>query len=287
MSNFGVAVNPQREAAVALARRVIDWAGENGHKVRFVSSDAEVVGRPDLGCKAEAFAAGLDLVVSLGGDGTMLRTVDRVVHAGVPILGVNVGQLGYLTTVEPDEMEDALGHFATGEYEIDERMLVQVRLDAPSLVGSGITGDEALNEVVVEKTPMGHTVRIAVSFDGDFFTTYAADGLIVATPTGSTAYSFSARGPIVAPGHHALIVTPVSPHMLFDRPLVLEPSMVIRLEVIGGRPAALSADGRALGVLAEGDAIVCTSADQSARLVRFGGRGFHQILKAKFGLNDR
>ncbi len=145
----------------------------------------------------------------------------------------------------------------------------------------------AFNEAVLEKTPMGHTVRLAVSVDGEFFTTYAADGLIVATPTGSTAYAFSARGPIVAPTHRALLLTPVSAHMLFDRTLVLEPSAVLRLTVDGHRTATLSVDGRNLGELREGESISCTGATRSARLVTFGPRDFLQILKAKFGLNDR
>jgi NAD+ kinase len=126
-----------------------------------------------------------------------------------------------------------------------------------------------------------------VEVDGEFFTTYAADGLIVATPTGSTAYAFSVRGPIVAPTHRALMLTPVSPHMLFDRTLVLDPGAELRLTVQGHRAATLSVDGRNLGELGEGDAVVCTAAARSARLVTFGPRDFLRILKAKFGLNDR
>ncbi len=284
---IGLAVHPMRPAATDLALRTIAWATEHGHEVCLVHADAEVIGRPDLGQSPEAFVDGLDLVVSFGGDGTMLRTVDRVVAAGIPVLGVNVGQLGYLTVVEPDDLLESLQRFFDGDYTVDERMLVDVRVDAPSLPDDAILHDEALNEVVLEKTPMGHTVRLAVSFDDRFFTTYAADGVILATPTGSTAYSFSARGPIVAPAHRALILTPVSPHMLFDRPLVLEPTTVVRLEVIGPRPALLSADGRIIGTLQAGDAVVCQGSKLSARLVRFERNDFHQILKSKFGLNDR
>jgi NAD+ kinase len=150
-----------------------------------------------------------------------------------------------------------------------------------------VTEQLAFNEAVLEKTPMGHTVRLSVSVDDEFFTTYAADGLIVATPTGSTAYAFSARGPIVEPTHRALLLTPVSPHMLFDRTLVLDPEASLRLTVQGHRAATLSVDGRNLGELGEDDAIVCTAASRSARLVTFGARDFLQILKTKFGLNDR
>ena len=123
--------------------------------------------------------------------------------------------------------------------------------------------------------------------DGEFFTTYAVDGLIVATPTGSTAYAFSAGGPIVDPTHRAILLTPVSPHMLFDRSLVLTPDAELRVTVDGHRPAALSVDGRRIAMLGDGDSIVCTESARSARLVTFGPRRFHRVLKEKFGLNDR
>jgi NAD+ kinase len=145
----------------------------------------------------------------------------------------------------------------------------------------------ALNEAVLERTPAANTVRLAVTLDGEFFTTYAADGLIVATPTGSTAYAFSVRGPIVAATHRSLQLTPVSPHMLFDRTLILDPTTIVRIEVSGDRPAALSVDGRTVGALHDGDAVVCTASAHTARLVTFGPRDFHAVLKAKFGLNDR
>jgi NAD+ kinase len=145
----------------------------------------------------------------------------------------------------------------------------------------------ALNEAVVEKQEAGHTVRLLVRIDGAAFTSYAADGLIIATPTGSTAYSLSARGPVVSPKHRALLLTPVSPHMLFDRSLVLDPDEQVEIEVIGNRPATLSIDGQSATSLAEGDTVVVSASVSVARFVRFGERRFHQILKTKFGLSDR
>ena len=144
-----------------------------------------------------------------------------------------------------------------------------------------------LNEAVVEKTESGHTIRLAVSINDNFFTTYAADGLIVATPTGSTAYALSARGPIVSPHLRALLLTPVAPHMLFDRTLVLDEREWVTLEVIDGRGASLSLDGRNTARLVTGESITCRVGSHDARLVTFGKRDFHQILKIKFGLADR
>jgi NAD+ kinase len=145
----------------------------------------------------------------------------------------------------------------------------------------------ALNEAVLEKTYGGRTVRLEVSFDGSPFTPYTADGLIVATPTGSTAYAFSARGPIIAPTHRAMLLTPVSPHMLFDRSLVLEPDDELTISVASERAATLAIDGVIVGNLDEGDAVVCTAAPLPARLVISTPRDFHRILKEKFGLADR
>lgn len=284
MSAVGLVLHRERPQAVELARQIAASLLAGGHDVRLPAADADLADLAGHACADAELGAGLDLAVSLGGDGTMLRTVDLVAGAGVPILGVNVGQLGYLTDVEPSDAMTAVARFLNGEGGIEERMLLRVRLEP---VDGEPQEQLAFNEAVLEKTPMGHTVRLAVEVDGEFFTTYAADGLIVATPTGSTAYAFSARGPIVAPRHRAQLLTPVSPHMLFDRTLVLEPEACVRLVVQGHRRATLSVDGRNLGELGEGDAVTCTAAECSARLVTFGPRDFLQILKTKFGLNDR
>jgi len=286
MATVALVVHNDRSSAANLARDIARWLAERGHTVRLLPSDAEVVGRADLKVDPAQLTDGCDVAVSLGGDGTMLRTVDLVAAADIPVIGVNLGQLGYLTEVDPARLRDALGQFFAGDYQIEERMLLSVRVDAPS---GGVEADAAfaLNEAVIEKTESGHTVRLDVTINDHFFTPYATDGVIVATPTGSTAYAFSARGPIVAPTHRALLLTPVSPHMLFDRTLVLEPGTELRITVAGHRPAALSVDGRMLGQLRRGDGIVATAAGHAARLVIFSPRDFHQILKSKFGLSDR
>lgn len=279
-------VHHERPEAAEVAKALRDALVEQGHDVVLPSEDAAVIGAPEAAVPEAALTdGGLDLAVAIGGDGTMLRTVALVAPAGVPVLGVNVGQMGYLTPVEPADALAAVQKVLAGDHGTEERMLVAVRVEADERLGP--MPGTALNEAVLEKTPMGHTVRIGVHLGGDFFTTYAADGLIAATPTGSTAYSFSARGPILDPELRAMVLTPVSPHMLFDRSLVLSPDLEIRLEVLGHRPATLSIDGRNVGLLHEGDAVICTAAPISAHLVTFGPRDFHRILKTKFGLSDR
>ncbi|MEY2421279.1 MAG: kinase [Acidimicrobiaceae bacterium] len=279
MATIAILLHHERREARTLALEAVDWLTERKHEARLPKDDAAIIRRADLGVEEEALPEGCDLAISLGGDGTMLRTVDLVAPKDVPVLGVNVGQLGYLTEVEPADLFHALERVFRGEHRIEERMMLDVR------VGDGLQ-KLALNEAVIEKTPAG-PVRLLLALDGEFFTTYAADGVIVATPTGSTAYSFSARGPIVDPVHRAMVITPVSPHMLFDRSMVLAPEATVRIEVQGHRPAIVSTDGQRLAELTDGQAVECTAASVPAKLVRFGGNNFHRILKAKFGLSDR
>jgi NAD+ kinase len=230
-------------------------------------------------------ADGADLAVSIGGDGTMLHTVDLLAGEPVPIVGVNVGHLGYLTEVEAYEARNAIAAALDGTADVEDRMMLTARLVRPdgSVEGPWL----ALNEVVLEKAGQGHTVRLGVSFDGHRFTSYAADALIVSTPTGSTAYALSARAAIVAPDHRCLQITPVAPHMLFDRPLVVGPDTEIRIEALGERDVMVVVDGRTSARLTRGDEVVVTEAQVTTRLVTFGRRRFHDILKAKFGLKDR
>jgi NAD+ kinase len=231
-------------------------------------------------------ADGLDLAVSLGGDGTMLRTVDLVCGTGVPVLGVNVGHLGYLTEVDPDGLRAGLKRFFAGDYRIEERMTLLIEV-----IGASSDTDtvvfRALNDAVLQRTTSGHTIRLSVTLGGEPFLTYAADSMIVASPTGSTAYNLSARGPIVSPRARLLLVTPVAAHMLFDRALVLAATEVVGMELIEGRQAELVVDGQSRGVLVSGDLVRCRAGDHDARLVTFGERDFHHILKQKFGLSDR
>src|SRR3954462_13203733 len=286
MACVALVVHRLRPEALRVAQEAVTWLRARDHEVRIAPEEADELDLRDCACEPEKLAAGLDLAVSLGGDGTILRTVELVAREGVPVLGVNIGHLGYLTELEPAELSNALGRFFSGAYDIEERMMLAVEVQAAS--GSFPSGQLlALNEASIEKAGPGHTIHAAVSINDTFFTSYAADGLIVATPTGSTAYAFSVRGPIVSPRQRALIVTPVSAHMLFDRSLVLDESESVRIELIDDRPAVLTVDGRELGTLQRGDAITCSTAPFNARFVTFEQRDFFRIVKTKFGLADR
>ena len=274
MARIAFYVHPSRPEAAELAGRAEAWLGERGHEVTAALA-------PD----GSVSVAGADLLVSLGGDGTLLRAVDSALALGVPVMGVNLGLLGYLTEVEPAGLEEALARFLDGAYEVEERMTLLVEVRGPD--GATVASVCALNEATVEKTVPGHTVRVAASIDDRPFVTYAADGLLLATPTGSTAYNLSARGPLLSPRLQAIVLTPVSPHMLFDRPLVLDGSQQVHLEVLGPRPAVLVVDGITVTTLEPGATVDCRQGDAPARLVTFGSRDFHAILRAKFHLADR
>jgi NAD+ kinase len=287
MSGVLIVAHHERGEAGKLARDTANWLSGRGFDPWMIPADAAALQLDDLASDRPPREA--DLVLSLGGDGTMLRAVHMLDGAPVPLLGVNLGWLGYLTEVEAHDLPDALERFSlgpeAGTWHLDERLMLETT--AQTSHGEPLGRWRALNEAVVEKRESGHTIRLLVRIDGEAFTSYAADGMIVSTPTGSTAYSLSARGPVVSPRHRALLLTPVAPHMLFDRSLVLDPSETIDLELMGHRPAALSIDGRQMAVLGDGDVVRCIPSSDTARFVRFGEHHYHQILKAKFGLNDR
>ncbi|WP_162941992.1 NAD(+)/NADH kinase [Desertimonas flava] len=286
MTRVAVCAHHERPEVVELIEGLMKWLADNGHEGWVIDDDGDELGLAHLA--ADRPLADADLVISLGGDGTMLRAVGALEGAAVPLLGVNLGQLGYLTEVEPADLNDAVARFVAGSeaggWHLDERLMLHIDV----LRGGERRGTwRALNEVVVERSAAGHTVRLIARIDGEPFTSYAADGLIVSTPTGSTAYSLSARGPIVSPRHRALLLTPVSPHMLFDRTLVLDPSEVVDIEVAGHRRAEVCVDGRVVITADAGDVVSCRPAEATARFVRFGPYRYHQILKSKFGLADR
>jgi NAD+ kinase len=278
MDRVGLVVHHGRPRAVEVARALADHLRVRHVLSRSLDRDA---GTDEVGSEPE-FAVGLDLVISVGGDGTLLRAA-RLADAagGVALLAVNVGRVGFLTEVGPDQASDALDEVLSGETAFEERLaLIADPQDAP-----WTEPQWAFNEVIVEKKARHRLVTIASAVDGIPLATYSADGLIVSTPTGSTAYSFSARGPIVSPRVACLLLTPVAPHMLFDRPVLLAPDEVVTLEVVGDEPALLSADGRPSLELPVGARISVRAAPRPVRLVRRkASPSFYAVLREKFAL---
>jgi NAD+ kinase len=277
---IGFASHAERHNAVELAKSTAVWLEEKGH---------EAVLLPELGLLREDRSQalqGLDLLVSLGGDGTMLRTVGIALGSEVPVLGVNFGHFGYLTAVEPDGLRRAIERFIGGDYRLDRRMTVDASISSdgakwPRLSATG------LNDIVLARPSGTHTINASVAISGERFLRYAADAIIVSTPTGTTGYNLSARGPIVSPKLRCLVLTPVSPHMLFDRSLVLDSSATVSMELDGRSDADLIVDGVPCGQLEVGEKLVCSGGTSDAMLVSFGDRDFETVLKSKFHLADR
>jgi len=287
MSTIAFVIHPERPEATEIARQATAWLEARGHRAVLVSEASPLQGAADPSTRP-GLGETIDLAVSLGGDGTMLRTVALACTHTIPVLGVNLGRLGYLTEIEPGGLDHALERFLAGDYSVEKRITLEVTVQHADIDTPGHDRRVVvLNEAVVEKTVPGHTIRVAASIAGRPFVTYAADGLLVSTPTGSTAYNLSARGPILSPGLKAVVLTPVSPHMLFDRPLVLDPEQWVRLELVGPVPAVLVLDGQSADSLQPGDAVVCRVGPTPACLVTFGPRDFFSILRARFHLAGR
>ena len=216
------------------------------------------------------------MAVSLGGDGTFLRVVPLAWAADVPVFGVNFGRLGYLPDLVPDQVRVALSRVFEGEAVIEARCALEVTITDRSR-GDAVSTHLALNEVVLEKIDFGHTVRLATSIDGEDVLTYSADGLIVATPTGSTAYNLSAGGPVLSPALRAMVVTPVAPHLSLDRSLVLTDEPVRgRARSRRSAPAALVVDGQEIGRLPPGSTVTCRVPPRPVRVVRNDATGLRR-----------
>jgi NAD+ kinase len=287
MATVTFLVHPERADALALASDTAEWLTKRGDVARILQFSgpdrvAEAGVDVDLGA---VDLAGTDVAVSLGGDGTFLRVVRLAAQADIPVLGVNFGRLGYLPDLGPDQVRGALRKVLEGKAAIEERCALEVSISDRS-TPDDVSTLLALNEVVIEKIDFGHTVRLATTIDGEQALTYSADGLIIATPTGSTAYNLSAGGPILAPTLRAMVVTPVAPHFSLDRSLVLTEDQCVAVEVAPDRNGVLVIDGQEIGRLQPGAVITCRVTKHPVRVVRNEPHTFGTILRFRL-LADR
>ena len=265
------------EDMAVLLRRIADVAAALGSTVAVESRLSGMLPGADVLTEP----AGLDLLVALGGDGTLLRGARFLNGHGALILGVNLGRLGFLTECGVDEISASLERVAAGEFTSERRLALSVNLTD----NEGIERNfRALNDVVLHTRGKARVLRISVSIDDESVGRYEADGVIVATPTGSTAYSLSAGGPIVVPTSETILVTPVAPHTLGMRPLVVESRSVVRVQSDDdGGELWVTVDGQVEASLGDGRVIEARAATAPVRLVRFGGASFYARLRAKLG----
>ena len=276
MKRIGFAYNPTMEAAVELSARAAGWC-----QVRGVGEWQAQAG--DL----ERLLAELpttDALVVLGGDGTFLRAARAVAEVDVPLLGINLGKVGFLSKAEAGELETVLGHLVDGAYKIDERMAIEGRI----LRGGRIGEDErhvALNDIVVARGALARVCRLDVSIDDTHLATFIADGLVVASPTGSTGYSFSAGGPILDPVSRNLVVTPIAAYLSAFRSVVVSPRQIVRCRVVDAYEALVSVDGRDDLPISVGDVVEVHALEQPIRLIEpKGALPFWDLLRHKVEL---
>jgi NAD+ kinase len=224
-------------------------------------------------------AARADLVVSIGGDGTLLHAARNVAASDVPLVGINRGRLGFLTDVSPEHMLDALDAILAGDYLAERRLMLSASLDD----GSAGVSLFALNDIVLQKGDTGRLLDFTTEVDGVYVNTHRGDGLIVATPTGSTAYALSCGGPIIQPNVDALVMVPICPHTLSDRPLVLPSASRIRvtLDNTGGSRAHVVCDGEALAHLDSNESLSISLAEQAVTLLHPPGYNYYELLRSK------
>lgn len=274
-----------REDIVELAVTVGTALLGAGFEVRLLAEEADdlsLAGARSVPAD-EAAAAGAEVVIVLGGDGTFLRAAEYARPADAPLIGVNLGRVGFLAETEPEALDDTIEHILSRGYAVEERATVEAEVIAPD--GSALGRTWALNEISVEKENRLRLLDVAVLVDGRQVTSFGCDGVLCATPTGSTAYAFSAGGPVVWPEVHALLVVPTSAHALFARPLLLPPTSTVTVAVAEyGAGGIVFADGRrSIPLPAGGRVDMCTS-DRPLRVARVRDTGFGDRLVARFRL---
>jgi NAD+ kinase len=278
MRVVGLVLHPERDCGGAVAS-VLDWADQRGIEVLGIDSELSRLACSANPVSAEELRQRADLLVSMGGDGTMLRAMRLADRQRFPVLGVNLGKLGFLAEVDVPDLPDALSAIDGHAYTTEPRLAVDAVIREQVIT--------AFNDVAFVRFPGHKTAAVAVRAAGRRFVSYAADAIVVATPTGSTAYSFSAGGPIVSPGVEALIVTPVAPHSAYNRGLVISCEDSLGLDILpGSGKLAVEADGIAATDVEPGDQIELIPRPGAARVVRLGHTTFYQRARRKLRLTD-
>lgn len=286
IKKIGLAPNPHKPETLQLTLEIANWLESRGIQVVVTRDIAEQIGKPGIAAECDE-VAGTDLLVVLGGDGTLLMWSRIAVPKGTPIMGINYGRYGFITEIDPEEATQSLERILSGDYCISERVVLKATLLRDGIVVGTYYG---LNDVVVSKGPMARMLALHTYVDGKFIVTHFADGIIVSSPTGSTAYSLSAGGPVVHPDVSVLIVTPICPHTLNARPLVVpddETVCIIGECGNGERDSMLTIDGQLGEHLACNDKVEVSKADFAAKLVLLDPQSFYEKLQTRLHWGER
>ena len=273
----GIVARADKPQAAALTRSLVESLGARGVEVLLETRTAEAVGA--RGVDEQELGAACDLLVVLGGDGTILRALHRMRGKVPPIFGINVGSLGFLTGVHGEEWPKAVESIAAGDFRLSARTMLGVELVRDGATVETFTG---LNDAVVSRGQHSQLIKVAVQIDEEELCVYHADGLIVATPTGSTAYSMSAGGPLLLPDSACLVITPICPHVLTSRSTVVSDHARLELRLVGSGPGVtVNVDGQEIRDFGPGDVLRISRAAQKLRLATLPGRTFSGVLRDK------
>jgi len=284
MRTIGVVVKRGRAQAVDLARDLVAWLHRN-HCKALVEPEAVEAGIDATSVSKQAMVAQADLVVVLGGDGTLLSVARLMRDRPVPILGVNLGGLGFLTAITMDELFPMMQRLLAGDFDVDCRMTLDVSLHRGDAI---LAASPVLNDAVITKGALGRIIDLETTVDGEELCIYKADGLIVTTPTGSTAYSLSAGGPIVHPSVGVIVLSPICPHMLTNRPLVLSDAATVSVTVRSADDdVMLALDGQEAQPLRSGDRVDLRKGRSGVPLVRSASRSYFDVLRRKLRWGER
>jgi NAD+ kinase len=279
-----VMTKPGADAAYELAPALIEFLKKHGLAVRYDEPTAHYLGKPDGEARAQ-LGDGVDLVIVLGGDGTLLSAARAVAGREIPIFAVNLGGLGFLTSIPVEDLYPELERALRGEQRVAQRRMLSCHIVRG---GQSVESHDALNDVVITKASLARMIDVEAHVDTHYVCTYKADGLIVATPTGSTAYSLSAGGPIIFPAVEAVAITPICPHTLTNRPVIVPDTSVIQIRNLAEDDSAyLTIDGQVGGPLKRDDQVMCRRSAHSVFLVRPPRQLFFDVLRQKLKWGER
>jgi NAD+ kinase len=281
---LGLYPNTKKQSVGSVLAWLIQRCKEKNVRVLLPDDAAKAMGYPELACDREAMKAEIQLAITLGGDGTLINAAREVAPAGVPVCGINMGQLGFLTAVELPDLVLAIDQLISGDYRVEERLM----LDAIVVrAGTEIFVSSAINDIVVTKGGFSRLIRLKVYLDGELTAQYPADGLIVATSTGSTGYSLSAGGPVVNPNLKVILLTPICPHSLHARSLVVSENEEVKIAMQATHDdIVLTADGQTVLGLRPDDVVLVRRSPYRSRFVRLSGSNYSQTLRSKLWRSD-
>ncbi|MGB2979681.1 MAG: NAD(+)/NADH kinase [Candidatus Zixiibacteriota bacterium] len=277
MKSIGIIANVKKELTKGVVEEIIEWADKNGFDFFICEELTPLVGQEEKSLSRAELGKESDVLISLGGDGTMLASARAVGQRQTPILGINLGGVGFLTEINSNDLCNALNKLKRGDYFIEKRMVLETEVE-----GIKKLDQYGLNDVVLDKGEVARLFLLHLYLQDEFICSYSADGLIVSTPTGSTAYCLAAGGPIINPRMNAIIVSPICPHTLASRSIVFSENETLKVVVeLSSRQAVLTIDGQVAFKLKSGSSVLIRKAKHSVNLVKFRDRSFYDILRTK------